>query len=286
MEKDTMPIKTIRCYLLMMAIAISIHTTYSMDYTEGNLAPYSHPKESPSAIYGYLTQEAAQELSQERIPQAPPQQNEAHASVILAAIKPLMAHESLQQTRKGGFTCKTCGRSFTRPYSLTQHMIIHTKERPFKCPVPGCPYAAKRKRNLQSHATTHTKEKSFRCTIPGCLYIAKRQSDLTKHIKTHTDEKRFKCPICNYATAWRSNLIRHMRTQHPDQEHADLVQPAAQPEYAVVPRQAGPIAVQMDATDTESMAMQLPAASACFMQQKQDPFSVLFMNMLRSEKIL
>ncbi|OAV95068.1 hypothetical protein PTTG_05196 [Puccinia triticina 1-1 BBBD Race 1] len=51
--------------------------------------------------------------------------------------------------------CQICGRAFQRQTTLTQHLITHTGERPYSCPVAGCGKAFTTASNAKRHAKTH-----------------------------------------------------------------------------------------------------------------------------------
>lgn len=55
------------------------------------------------------------------------------------------------------------------------------------------------------------KVKAGKCTDCGKIVIQMR-----KHMLTHTHEKPYKCKECNYETAQKSNLNRHVLSKHRD----------------------------------------------------------------------
>ena len=68
-------------------------------------------------------------------------------------------------------------------------------ERPHKCPVSGCGYAAKGTGHLKRHIRTHTGEKPFKCPWDNCSYASAQSTHLTAHMRKHTGERPFSCPV-------------------------------------------------------------------------------------------
>ncbi|XP_037798536.1 asparagine-rich zinc finger protein AZF1-like [Penaeus monodon] len=53
--------------------------------------------------------------------------------------------------------------------------------------------------------------------VHQCPYCFKRfglRTDLRRHLRTHTGEKPFACSVCNFRTALKGNLKRHMIRFH------------------------------------------------------------------------
>ncbi|VDP89839.1 unnamed protein product [Echinostoma caproni] len=52
--------------------------------------------------------------------------------------------------------CTREGRPFKAKYKLVNHIRVHTGEKPFPCPFPGCAKVFARSENLKIHKRTHT----------------------------------------------------------------------------------------------------------------------------------
>ena len=52
--------------------------------------------------------------------------------------------------------CPRDGRPFKAKYKLVNHIRVHTGEKPFPCPFPGCGKVFARSENLKIHKRTHT----------------------------------------------------------------------------------------------------------------------------------
>ena len=64
--------------------------------------------------------------------------------------------------------CQRAGVAFKAKYKLINHLRVHTGEKPFPCPFPGCGKLFARSENLKIHKRTHTGERPFVCEFTGC----------------------------------------------------------------------------------------------------------------------
>jgi hypothetical protein len=143
-------------------------------------------------------------------------------------------------------TCQICSKTFTKPYSMKRHMLIHTGERPFKC--SHCDTDFVRRFDLSRHLqrrhkgselepndestnkalneeehdeckindsnqlnqhTIEAKELPFKCS--SCPKAFKLNMLLMYHEKLHNNN-RFTCDMCQFSTTYKINMKYHVKT--------------------------------------------------------------------------
>ncbi|XP_064092807.1 zinc finger and BTB domain-containing protein 14-like isoform X20 [Macrobrachium nipponense] len=79
-----------------------------------------------------------------------------------------------------------------------------------KCPY--CEYSTDIASNLSNHVRMHTGEKPFSCSY--CSLRFSHRSNLKSHIRTHTGEKPYACSLCSYRTNRSTTLKTHVFRFH------------------------------------------------------------------------
>jgi len=143
------------------------HPMHHAPYT--NLPTYAHPHSmgphTPhhGAFFRYMRTPVKQEMSCLWVdPDQPPPRKICGKSFL--SMHEIVTHLTVEHV--GGPECTThacfwqsCprnGRPFKAKYKLVNHIRVHTGEKPFPCPFPGCGKVFARSENLKIHKRTHT----------------------------------------------------------------------------------------------------------------------------------
>ncbi|ORE20821.1 hypothetical protein BCV71DRAFT_175029 [Rhizopus microsporus] len=81
--------------------------------------------------------------------------------------------------------CPRKDNPFTKRHKMFAHLRVHTGERPFVCPEPGCKKQFTRPDSLSTHIKTHSKVRPFICKREGCGKAYYHARSLKKHERTH-----------------------------------------------------------------------------------------------------
>ncbi|XP_061648943.1 zinc finger protein ZIC 2a [Phyllopteryx taeniolatus] len=153
--------------------------------------------------------------------------------------------------------CPRESKPFKAKYKLVNHIRVHTGEKPFPCPFPGCGKVFARSENLKIHKRTHTGEKPFQCEFEGCDRRFANSSDRKKHMHVHTSDKPYLCKMCDKSYTHPSSLRKHMKVHEssPPASASDS-SPAASSGY----ESSTPPGLVSPATESQSNTTLSPAS--------------------------
>lgn len=144
-----------------------------------NHHPMNHPMNhhmaphGPGAFFRYMRQPIKQEMSCQWVDQDQPSPKKL-CNKSFTTMHEIVTHITVEHV--GGPECtnhacfwQNCarnGRPFKAKYKLVNHIRVHTGEKPFPCPFPGCGKVFARSENLKIHKRTHTGQYQFQNDFP------------------------------------------------------------------------------------------------------------------------
>lgn len=92
----------------------------------------------------------------------------------------LPSEQPAKKQRTKDFTCKECAFATSSDHVLAKHVKEHGIERFFVCKI--CDKKFKLRPHLIEHKRVHTGERPYKCEVYGCGYAAKLKGALTRHL--------------------------------------------------------------------------------------------------------
>ncbi|CAL4181883.1 unnamed protein product [Meganyctiphanes norvegica] len=129
----------------------------------------------------------------------------------------MVAHKLWHDGDENPYKCTDCGKGFNNLYTMRMHSITHTDDRPFICEI--CAKGFKVKTYLNEHFREfHSDDKHHKCTT--CEFSTASKKVINRHMLKHMDEKPFQCTKCEVSCKTQNSLKRHMEIHSSEKLHS------------------------------------------------------------------
>jgi KRAB domain-containing zinc finger protein len=108
--------------------------------------------------------------------------------------------------------CTVCGKSLVAHAKMSEHMRLHTGDRPHLCDI--CEKTFTTRHHLRVHKYRDHSDRLLHCDVCGHK-TTKPMAVFRDHMLSHADFKPLTCHICNKAFAHTTKLVVHVKNVHP-----------------------------------------------------------------------
>ncbi|XP_003741379.1 zinc finger protein 287 [Galendromus occidentalis] len=113
------------------------------------------------------------------------------------------------------YECEFCHKRFTQTGHLVSHIRCHTKTRPYECQF--CRKRFTQSGHLSNHERLHLGEKPYQCKV--CFKNFTQSGHLVNHMRLHDGQKPFQCPMCSKKFTQSGHLSNHIRHHEGGKAH-------------------------------------------------------------------
>ncbi|EDV48425.1 zinc finger protein 774 [Drosophila erecta] len=128
-------------------------------------------------------------------------------SVYSLSPKP-QTFEDEDSGQAASFTCNICNNVYSERVKLTNHMKVHSTEKPHECEI--CHKRFRQTPQLARHMNTHTGNRPYKCDYCDSRFAD--PSTRIKHQRIHTNERPYKCKFCGKSFGYSNVLRVHLKT--------------------------------------------------------------------------
>ena len=116
----------------------------------------------------------------------------------------------LSGNNKGENRCMECNKVFSTQFTLRNHLMKHSNNRPFAC--SQCDKSFVLETTLEAHIKTVHSKQTFECK--ECGKHLKSKHYLKIHLLIHKEKKDFGCLLCAKSFVDANSLKKHLKEQH------------------------------------------------------------------------
>jgi uncharacterized Zn-finger protein len=113
--------------------------------------------------------------------------------------------------------CIICNKTFSKSYSLTRHMKLHTGDRPHRCEICFARYI--QRSDLRRHIESiHVKLPKFQCSL--CVKTFCTKKSMKNHELLHNDALPYRCGETDCGKGFKSNRMLRI---HKIKDHSGII---------------------------------------------------------------